>query len=350
MDLKADALPTSIGSFPHTDPGAALRLIARRLPEIPGWPQLPRLGYRENMYVQYLHKAPAARIDPEREVLYFDTSADSSREMEIFYENVLAGNADPFALEPEYALGFGAFLDALGRDFDAGRIVAVKGQVTGPVSLGLTVTDQNRRSILYNETFFDVVLKACRMGAAWQVERLKDLCDRVILFIDEPYLVSFGSAFAQFSSENATAWIDEVAGEIHARGGIAGAHCCGNTEWPIILNSRVDILSLDASAYFEGLTLYPGELKAFHERGGVLAFGIVPASEDAPGLTADALTGDLLGKTDKLSNVADASALLRRSLITPSCGLGTVSEQAAEAALRLCREISDRIRGDYLLS
>src|SRR5512135_1417795 len=51
---------TALGSVPITDPRTACRLMLDYFPEIPAWPQLPRLSFRENMYVQFSEGLPGA--------------------------------------------------------------------------------------------------------------------------------------------------------------------------------------------------------------------------------------------------------------------------------------------------
>ena len=57
----------------------------------------------------------------------------------------------------------------------------------------------------------------------------KLLRDRqVILFVDEPYMASFGSAYVSLEKEQVIAWLDEVYEALHAAGAITGTHCCRN--------------------------------------------------------------------------------------------------------------------------
>lgn len=49
---------TAIGSMPHKDPQAACRQVLDSLRDIPAWPQLPKRGFRENMYAQYSQGFP----------------------------------------------------------------------------------------------------------------------------------------------------------------------------------------------------------------------------------------------------------------------------------------------------
>ncbi len=55
-------------------------------------------------------------------------------------------------------------------------------------------------------------------------------------------------------------------------------HCCGNTEWSILIDAGVDILNFDAFDYGDTILLYPDALKAYLKAGKALAFGVVPTN------------------------------------------------------------------------
>ena len=103
------------------------------------------------------------------------------------------------------------------------------------------------------------------MCVRWQERRLSDLSDQVIMFLDEPSLSLIGTPFASVSGDNVISWIDEVFEGVTATRGL---HCCGNTDWPMVLSTSVDLLSFDAYNYAFSVSLYPEQLKRFLERGG----------------------------------------------------------------------------------
>ena len=109
--------------------------------------RLPRRTFRENMYTQYGPGLPGIVIDEAKEKVTFDTTVDLSPALEEFYGRYLADDVDSFALSPDYAAGFYTMLDVLKSTPGAWA----KGHVTGPISFGLTVVDQDLRSSLYNE-------------------------------------------------------------------------------------------------------------------------------------------------------------------------------------------------------
>ncbi|MBU4240419.1 MAG: methionine synthase, partial [Actinobacteria bacterium] len=82
--------------------------------------------------------------------------------------------------------------------------------------------------------------------------------------------------------------------------------------------------------------------------GGVIAWGIVPDSEKAIGLSAGGLADILEGAFDTLAGRGiDREMLARQSIVTPACGLGPTSVEAAEAALSLTGELSNLLKMRY---
>ncbi len=350
-DFQANALPALIGSFPLNDHGEAIELVLKYTPEIPLWVQLPS-HKEEGMMVQFLSGMPGLIKQGEKTFVNTDKETFESELLE-FYEEFLSvtdGEQDlvnsRFRLETSTAAGFFEFLRKLEKtDIQP---VALKGQITGPVTLGTGVVDQNGRAIFYDERLRDATVKLIALKARWQVRKLKKFGCPVILFFDEPALTGFGSsAFISISAEEISACFDEVIDAVHAEGGIVGIHVCANAEWSLILDSSADIVSFDAYSYFDKFVLYPEQIRKFMAAGGILAWGVVPTlnPEDLKKETADSLTAlweERAGGIEALG--IDASVITAQSLITPSCGTGSLSLDQAKTVLRLTQEVSRNIR------
>ena len=339
-------LTTHVGSVPHPEPGDLSGRLASTL-DIPAWTQHPKRTFRESMYVQYAPTLPAVIENEEKEKIILDTSGDLSFPLESFYTHYLDDDVEAFALRPEYAAGFFAMLEALKTNLGNWA----KGQVTGPISFGLTVTDQDLRATLYHEQLADAIVKNMAMIARWQVRQLKTLRPNVIIFADEPYLASFGSAFISLSREQVIAWLDEVIEAIHAEGAVSGVHCCANTDWGLLLSTQVGILNLDAYGYIENLSLYPVELRTFLDRGGAVCWGIVPNNECIFGETAKSLAERLrngikliCGKAAGRGVSIKAEEFAQSSLLAPACGLGPAIVEIAERAFDILPELSAILR------
>jgi len=352
-------LTTHVGSVPHTAPRELNARLLSTL-DIPCWLQLVRRDFRENIYTQYAPTLPGAVVLEDKEKAIIDTSAaDFDSALEGFYQAVIDENVEAFALHPDYALGFYVLLEAL-KDSPAKY---AKGQVMGPISFGLTVTDQNGRACLYNESYVDVLVKHMTFNSLWQVKKLQEVSgprmrdrprtrDRqVLMFVDEPYMASFGSAYVSLGREQVIAWLDEVYESLHAAGAIAGTHCCGNTDWGVLLSTQVDILNLDAYACIENLALYPVELRQFLDRGGALCWGLIPNNDhifhETPRLLAEKLRngiGLICEKAAKRGVTIRPDEFASRSLLAPACGLGSATVEIADRAFDVLFETGEILK------
>ncbi|MFH0948773.1 MAG: methionine synthase [Elusimicrobiota bacterium] len=348
-DFSERAGSTVIGSMPHTNEKKAVEIIMKNL-DIPVWPQLPKKSFRESMYTQYSEGFPCLVVDEKNQKIFFDTDTDTLSELEKFYEKIIADDLDYFRISQDYAAGFYEFISQLTTyprlKSGATPLTTVKGQITGPITFGLKVTDKNNRSIFYNEQFIDVVVKALTMKARWQIRQLRTMNYelRTIMFIDEPYLSAFGSAFTQISREEVIKYLNEVSDGIHKEHSLSGVHCCGNTDWSVIMDTNIDIISFDAYNFFDGLTLYPEKLNKFFDRGGILAWGIVPSSEQINSETVDSLTENFIKKAEYLVKKGiSETAVKNRYLITASCGVGSLSEELAEKIIVTTKDVAENL-------
>ena len=341
--MEFNCLPTAIGSMPHTDPARACATIAHYLKEIPNWPQLPKRGFRENMYVQYSQGFPGVVVTDDS--IHVDRSRDVDKQLEALYTAYLANDIDKFPISPDNASGLYALL-AMPESVRLRRM-GVKGQITGPVTWGMTVTDNERKPIIYDEVLGDAVPKLLRLKAGWMEKKLREVSKNTIIFVDEPSMSAYGSVAMSLSREKVVSLLEEVLGGIT---GVKGIHCCGNTDWPVLLGTSIDIISFDTYNYAQSLSLYPAEVKKFLERGGSIAWGIVPNDD---GVLAKESVASLNDRLDEAMapftrNGISIRQLRQQSLLTPSCGLAALTEEAAERALSLLAELSALIRRRYL--
>ena len=358
LSLAPCCRATTLGSLPHTDVTRGTSLILKATPEIPSWVQFPKRNAYENMMVQFIEGWPAL-VETEGRTIFDTTLPDYVEQLTGFYERYLAASEegdqaalDSFGLSERCAAGFAAMEARLPAHVAAGQAWMLKGQVTGPFTQGTNLLDQDRRCAYYDEQLRDVIVKGVALKAAWQMERLGTYGLPLMVFLDEPSLVGFGSqTYLTVSREDVVGDINEVVATIHARGGLAGVHCEENTDWGLLMETELDILDFDAYDHMQAMTLYPAELRAFLERGGWLGWGIVPTLDRQAAATED--VASLLprfeaGVQQLVDKGFDRELLLRRALITPSCGAGGVlTEPLAESVLRVLRELSLTLRERY---
>ena len=354
--IEANGLATLIGSLPAANHKEALGWILESTPKIPLWPQLPAFP-GERMLNQFNEGLPG--IVETDEGTYFDITTDTFADEQLaFYEEYLQVSEKPetllnsrFRTSRERATGI-YLLAEWAREIND-SLVAVKGQVTGPFTMLTGISDTDKKLGYYNPTFRDIVVKGLAMKASWQVRFLRESYDvPVILFIDEPALAGLGSSsFISVSLDDIAQDLNEMTAAIHAAGGLAGVHVCANTDWNILLTSAIDILSFDAYSFFDKFLTCKKQVHAFLEQGSLIAWGIIPTAE--PDVIRQETCESLVLHWEKqMSQLSggnwDAGTLLRQTIITPSCGTGSLSPDLAKKVLRLTKEVSAALRKKYL--
>ncbi|MFH1414198.1 MAG: hypothetical protein ABIG56_05070, partial [Candidatus Omnitrophota bacterium] len=182
---------------------------------------------------------------------------------------------------------------------------------------------------------------------AWQIKLFEEFGKKLILFIDEPYLGCFGSAYTPLNKEDVVEALEEMTGGIKQLGDVLiGVHCCGNTDWSIFTEVKgIDIINFDAFSFQERFVLYAQDLKKFLERGGIICWGIVPTQEFSVKETPDSLAAKLIQGIELLVKKGlDRDLLLENLIISPSCGLGTLDTKTSEQIFRLLNQLSSRAK------
>ncbi|MDA8387347.1 MAG: hypothetical protein M0Z58_01620 [Nitrospiraceae bacterium] len=311
-------LTTGIGSLPHTDARAAAELVLQSF-DIPFWPQLPRISFREQMIAQFSEGLPFIRVDDERKNLWVNRS--DSDELERFYE--FCNDETRIAISENFAEGLHAFLRLIrGKHFNC-----LKGHVTGPLTFTLGLNDHEGKPVYHDEELREVYLMGLEAKARWQIDALKARASQVIIFIDEPVAGALGStAYITVERAEALRLLKEMVRTIKKCGAIPGVHCCGRAEWPFLIESGVEIVNFDAYDYGDTLLIYPAELESFLRDGGTLAWGIVPTTEAINSESEESIYALFMRRFEKLSSRIPAGLLKERILLTPACGTGSLSE------------------------
>ncbi len=348
---------TGIGSMPYADAETALELIKRTMQDGPHWPQLPGRGRQESFTQQYL--APLVRlglidIQADDTPVFNETAPDWLQKVETFYQYYLdfeeGGSRREealsfFAFPRESATGFHLFLEQ-----DWGRHspppTFLKGHISGPLTVGLQVFASDNTAAFYREDLRDILTKTLALIAAYQVRELGKGPYPVLIFIDEPGLLSFGqSSYVSLSRAAISASIGQVVEGITRAGGYAGAHSCSGVDWSIFFQLPLQVVNFDAYGYLDSMLVYARELDSFLSRGGCLAWGLVPTSEEIAREDAAALKDRFFAGVERLSrHGVQKESLLTRYMLTPSCGAGTLSEGQTEQVYSMLKELQDNLQ------
>ena len=206
--------------------------------------------------------------------------------------------------------------------------------------------DVNGRCAVYDETLSDIIVKLLGLKVLWQIRRIKLANPETvpIIFMDEPSVTQLGtSAYLTVSHDDVIGMFSEIANIIKANGGISAIHCCGKCDWRIPIKAGVNIINLDAYAFAQNLSIYSKDVEKFLQNGGKIAWGLVPTLDSSAleKITLDDLVENFEKSVNYLTKKGiDEKLIIDNSLVTSSCGAGSLSVELAVKAMDLVFELS----------
>ena len=321
---------TGVGSLPLTSVDAAIQSVAASSPEVPFWPQLPRLSEQEAAIVQglgilgdliearnegYDYQVRDGRIDSVLEILHRSSGA----------------------LTAAHAVGFGPFEEALATGlFPSAR--AVKGQIEGPITLSAYLFHQGRPFLSEPALFAAIAFHVSQM-ICWQIDRLKSAGLPVLLFVDEPALCLDAPANAVSEDQRLSA-LAVTLNDARARGAIAGLHCCAARPFGRMCRAKPDILSFDAHEGLEQFFADP-EARVFAQEGGLVAYGLVPTLTRPNDLDSASI---FIRWLKAAFQAGDPQKLAQSAMITATCGLGLLDLSCVAQSFQVAHGVGKLIR------
>lgn len=337
--LVGNCQTTAMGIMPHHDVDRALKLAMSF--DIPFWPQLPRVSIYEDMYVQLSEHMPGISIDEAARQVNFSLTR--------FYDDLatyLENADDPayFRLSPPYSLVYETFLKQ-----DLTGYYAIRGQVIGPISYGLKITDEDKKPIIYNDDVRQVLYDFVARKIIAQQREMARRHPRAFVWLDEPGLQFIFMGYTGYSSERAS---QDYAVFLEQLPSPKGVHLCGNPDWSFLLNLDLDILSVDILAWGDIFTRYTGELRRFLDRGGIISWGITPTlDEEVAGATAAAMVERLESLWGFLASkgIPKEQVLAQAWLAPARCCLVNRDETGVEHSFAMLQEVADTLKERYKL-
>ncbi len=344
-------LATGIGSMPYLDPRIALETIFSRVPALPHWPQLPQRGVEEGLIHQSFRILVDTALLAVRggRAVFADDAPEWPERLTAFYDAYLAAEAGDegalhrFGLPEQAAVGFHRFLETAAPRLGSAR--GVKGQVVGPLTMGFQLRGAGGGFAFYDDQLRDLVIKTLAMNARWQCRELSRWGLPVLFFVDDPAIAVYGShGHITLTREMIVESLAPLFSAILGTGAACGLHACDAADWSIPLDCDLDVLSFDADRFGDTIRLYAERLGRFLDRGGAVAWGIVPTRAEAAAETAEGLSAKLRALWSDLSaRGVDRDRLWTQALITPACGTGLLPTDLAEAIYRLTAEVATRL-------
>jgi hypothetical protein len=313
------AAATAIGSLPHDDPQAAVALVLQALPDLPAAPQLPHRHPAEGMVAQAVDGVSGVSITPDGGIEVDATALDPEAPVDATFES-------------ESWAGLRAFLGAM-----AARRGPIKLQLTGPLTLGVALAHAG----VEPQLAFDVAGAAVQSRARALVSYAAETAPNagLVVLIDEPGLTAWTSYDIPLKGDYL---VDVLSGCLASLGSsvLTGVHCCGDADWKLVDAAGPDMISLPVTP---GVVESAPTISAFLERGGLVAWGVVPTDRPIGG-TSDPLWRRLSDLWAELTAAGcDPVRLRQQALLTPACGLANHDPRQAAHILELTLGVAERV-------
>lgn len=333
-DLLAPFSTLGVGSIPFQEGKNSCEEIFTDW-DIPFWPQYPLRSLKENFIFQFLSTFPGLEIAGEK--ASFD-EAEYLRLQNNYRERLERAYRDDdflfFEAPSDSALGYSQLKSLLteGR-FPEKRVVKL--QVTG----FNTVWESFFSSRVLKKTAEGVrenlQLTLTAAGLA-QIQRVKSYDRLPMIFIDEPV-----------ESKNLSA-LKSMMDSFKKTGAWVGVHVCSSSNWEGFDDLGMHLFHFDLAAHAGLHSAHQNFLRNFVRNKNWIAWGIIPTSSEVHWRSQD-FSIFLWDCIEKLSTLdLPAEEIMKHSLISSSCGTGTLKLEQDQAVSYYIREswkaLQDRLR------
>jgi hypothetical protein len=338
VSFPAGLATTAMGILPHENADDALALALSL--DIPFWPQLPRVSFYEDMYVQALEHFPGTILDEASQRVYIDT-----QKFYVGLDEFISHEDDIpwFALSENYSRVYRKFLA-----HDLSRYRSIHGQVISPVSLTLKIVDENGRPIVYNDDIRTIAFSFIQKRVNAQYRELVVKNEHAFVWIDDPGLEFIFSALCGYDHIKAR---DELLQFYEGVEGLRGLHLCGNPDWDFLVSLDIDVISLNAWAFGDIFVNYR-KVTDFIKNGGVVSWGIVPTYQEE--LTKEDIR-TLMSRLEKMwaplaRTGLDMTEIAAGSLLAPAtCNLANPDRtETVEKAFSILNRVSADLKERYM--
>ncbi len=318
---------TGIGSLPHRSALDAA-MFALREYDLPAIPTLPRRSPAEAMVAQAIVGVPGISLGQYGSIAVDADHLDPEASVVTDFTN------DAYT-------GMRTFLAVAAARRYGGP---VKWQFVGPVTLGAALT----RAGVPVDVAFRVAIAAVRAHVAAVADAVAAALPSSpqLVWLDEPWFGELMQPGFPIAPDPA---IDLLSGAMAVVEPLAtvGVHSCADVDIASLLAAGPQVLAVPASPQ---LAAVAGYLVRFLERGGRIAWGVVPT--DGPILTTSDRSWRQLSDLwcDLVARGADPIVLRQQCLVTPQCGLGLHTPVVADRVVGLVREIGRRISDQAVAS
>jgi hypothetical protein len=266
----------------------------------------------------FTERIPCLRVDREKRQLVFEVAGREDELVE-FYDRYMAEDYDYFAISPDLDPALYHLAGLYEKEPWPG-LKYIHIDFPGLFTWGLLIKDANGSPALYDDNLRDIIIKGLSAKVRWRENKIRELFPgiEVIVTAGDAALSVYASAGGTGTWENVRKDYNEILSLVQ---GVKGIHCCANFDWSLVMQTETQAINFDAYQFGDTMSLYPEDLKKYLDRGGTIAWGVVPTvgtgdvTTESPDSLIERFEGAL---TAVVERGIDKQQLLEASWLTPT--------------------------------
>ncbi len=331
LQLLPPFATTGIGSLPHSQLELALQMAFQV--DVPYLPQLPASSPSEFMIPGALDGLPGLRFDGEGLCTVDIDAWRAQREMfGASIESALtSGELEGFEPLPQACRAWKPFLWEIGDR----KLAFAKAQIAGPATVRWATKSSTGDPVSELPELDQQIFRLLLARSLAMAKAIRRASATPIVYLDEPGLYALQRANPHHLL--ALQEIKVLVMALQREGALVGLHCCGNTDWDLLLDCGVDLLSLDVRLSLDAALEDRAALERFLASGAAFSLGIVPTNV-AASFAVSELVDSVEASFTATFGRRRAREVMMRSVLTPACGLAMRSVVVAEQTFAQLRE------------
>jgi hypothetical protein len=338
LSLLPPCATTGIGSLPHTQAELALQMALQL--DVPYLPQLPAGNPTEYMIPSALDGLPGLSTDADGICSVDLATWQAQREAFGLSIEVALQSGELAAFEPsvQACRSWKPFL----WEVEARKLAFAKVQLAGPGTVRWVAKTSEGQPASEHQALDQQIFRLLLAKALALVKAVRKAGATPILYLDEPGMFAFDKA-----NPRHLLLLQELkllAMAVQREGALVGVHCCGNTEWGLLLDLGLDLLSIDVRLSLDAVLEERAAFARFLASGATLSLGVVPTDLKSAYEVSELVDSVEASVRATLPRGASFAAVASRMPLTPACGLAMRSVLDAERTFEQVREAQRLLR------
>ena len=244
------------------------------------------------------------------------------------------------ALPSEY----GVVLADLVRQVDQQHPHGIHLELSGPLSLAMQLVDEHAHPLIATPALCEALGQHLVLRGCWLHEQLSLTSGSTLICLDEPFLETLDSPFCPIDREEGFTLLSRILADLPPPRGLC---VTGMPDWSVLVTLPIELIFFDAYGQTSGLTQASVAIAEYLDRGGLLAWGVVPTDlqllyQDH----AELLAQRMVRIVNELAatGVISSEQIWAATLITTTGRLSHLPMAVAKQATLRCHELAHQLR------